>query len=123
MRCELLLGLAGNGVLTVGDDMEMAFLRMELVEHFANIVRLARQMGDLVELPSEMVSKLLAARTKAGLGRAARQGKPARWSRTSGPKRPGHKASASPAERVSRARASTGTGPPQAMTPRSERSR
>lgn len=64
--------LAGNGVLTVGDDLVQAYLRMELVEHYAKMVTLARQMGCVRELPPEMVAKLLEARRKAGLDPAAK---------------------------------------------------
>ncbi|MGC4115781.1 MAG: class II aldolase/adducin family protein [Myxococcales bacterium] len=59
--------LAGNGVLTLGDDLNQAYLRMELVEHYAKIVTLARQMGGLRELAPDQVAKLLEARRKAGL--------------------------------------------------------
>ncbi len=59
--------LAGNGALTVGDDLSQAYLRMELVEHYARLVTLARQMGTLRELAPAQVEKLLEARRKAGL--------------------------------------------------------
>jgi L-fuculose-phosphate aldolase len=66
--------LAHNGVLTVGIDAEQAFLRMELVEHYANIYAQAALLGGVNPLPAGDVDKLLAARTKAGLGRAGRRG-------------------------------------------------
>ena len=56
--------LAGNGAITVGVDMEQAYLRMELVEHYAKIVTLARAQGNLVELPGPMLDKLLEQRKK-----------------------------------------------------------
>jgi L-fuculose-phosphate aldolase len=65
--------LAGNGVLTVGVDLEQAFLRMELVEHYARMVVLAAPLGGVTPLPDADVTRLLEARTKAGLGRAARR--------------------------------------------------
>lgn len=64
--------IAGNGVLTVGVDLEQAFLRMELVEHYARILVAAAPLGGPSALSSDDVKKLLEARTKAGLGRAAR---------------------------------------------------
>jgi L-fuculose-phosphate aldolase len=64
--------LAGNGALTLGDDLSQAYLRMELVEHFARIVSLARSLGGIAPLSPGELEKLLAARTKAGLGPAAR---------------------------------------------------
>ena len=64
--------LAGNGVLTVGVDLEQAWLRMELVEHYARILVAAAPLGGPRPLPADDVKKLLDARTKAALGRAAR---------------------------------------------------
>jgi len=66
-RCHHAMLLAGNGALTVGADLNQAYLRMELVEHYAHIVTLARQMGNVVELAPAQVEKLLEARKKAGL--------------------------------------------------------
>jgi L-fuculose-phosphate aldolase len=66
--------LAGNGVVTVGSDLEQAYLRMELVEHYARILVAARALGGVAALPHGDVEKLLVARTKAGLGAAARKG-------------------------------------------------
>ena len=65
--------LAGNGVLTVGVDLEQALLRMELVEHWARILVAALALGGAQPLPAADVEKLLEARTKAGLGKAARR--------------------------------------------------
>ncbi|MCC7074895.1 MAG: class II aldolase/adducin family protein [Deltaproteobacteria bacterium] len=64
--------IAGNGVLTVGVDLEQAYLRMELVEHYARMVVAAAPLGGLGALPADDVKKLLDARTKAGLGKAGR---------------------------------------------------
>jgi L-fuculose-phosphate aldolase len=60
--------LAGNGVLTLGADLSQALLRMELVEHYAKILTLARAWGPVEPLASGDVAKLLEARKKAGLG-------------------------------------------------------
>ena len=64
--------LAGNGVLTVGVDLEQAYLRLELVEHYARVLVAAAALGGPSALPADDVKKLLEARTKAGLGRASR---------------------------------------------------
>lgn len=64
--------LAANGVVTVGVDLEQAFLRMELVEHAAKICAIAATLGGAAPIPADDVKKLLDARTKAGLGRAGR---------------------------------------------------
>lgn len=65
--------LAGNGVVAVGTDLEQAFLRLELVEHWAKILVAAAALGGAQPLPADDVKKLLDARTKAGLGKAARR--------------------------------------------------
>ncbi len=59
--------VAGNGAFSLGVDLEQAYLRLELVEHYARIMTLARQAGTPRPLPVTMVSKLLEARAKAGL--------------------------------------------------------
>lgn len=66
--------VAGNGVVAVGSDLEMAWLRLELVEHYAAMLIAAAPLGGVVALPDGDVQKLLEARTKAGLGKAARRG-------------------------------------------------
>lgn len=64
--------LAGNGVVVVGRDLEQAYLRLELVEHWARMASLALPLGGVEPLPHADVVKLLEARTKAGLGRRGR---------------------------------------------------
>ena len=66
--------LAGNGVITCGVDMEMAYLRLELVEHLAKIALAAHQLGGAAPLPPRYLQPLLAARARAGLGPEARGG-------------------------------------------------
>lgn len=60
--------ISGNGVVTLGDDLTQAFLRMELVEHYARILHAARALGPVVPLADGELQKLLEARKKAGLG-------------------------------------------------------
>jgi L-fuculose-phosphate aldolase len=60
--------LAGNGAITLGDDLTQALLRMELVEHYAKILMAARSLGTVQPLAPADVQKLLEARKKAGLG-------------------------------------------------------
>jgi L-fuculose-phosphate aldolase len=62
--------LENHGVLAWGDDPELAFLRLELVEHLSRIAHLA---GSVRALPSDVVQKLLEARHRAGLGPRARK--------------------------------------------------
>ena len=63
--------LGGHGVLAWGADLEQAFLRLELVEHLARIALAALPLGGPEALPASAMAPLLAARAKAGLGRAA----------------------------------------------------
>jgi L-fuculose-phosphate aldolase len=52
--------IAGNGVLTVGADLEQAFLRLELVEHYARILMSTLMLGGPAALPEADVAKLTA---------------------------------------------------------------
>jgi L-fuculose-phosphate aldolase len=63
--------LANHGVFSWGPTLELAFLRMELVEHLARIATLAQATGGIQPLPEALVEKLLASRSKAKLGAAA----------------------------------------------------
>lgn len=58
---------AGNGAWSMGVDLEQAYLRLELVEHYARIVAAAKQLGGVQELPREMIAPLLLSRRKAGI--------------------------------------------------------
>lgn len=60
--------ICANGVLTVGYDLEQAFLRMELVEHYAKILMHSLMLSGPVALPTADIEQLLIARQKAGLG-------------------------------------------------------
>ena len=51
--------LPGNGVLTLAPDVALAYLRMELVEHLAEILHHARGLGGAQPLPAEEMGKLL----------------------------------------------------------------
>ncbi len=65
--------LESHGVFAWGDDPEQAFLRLELVEHLSRIAHIAHATGGPKALPKPIVDKMLEARTKAGLGPAARK--------------------------------------------------
>lgn len=60
--------LENHGVVTVGPDLETAYLRMELVEHLAKIQLVAQQLGGPRSIPESDIEHLLGARKKAGLG-------------------------------------------------------
>jgi L-fuculose-phosphate aldolase len=60
--------LSGNGALCWGTSLEMALLRMELLEHYAKILSVARGLGTVPALSAGELGKLLEARKKAGLG-------------------------------------------------------
>ncbi len=63
--------LANHGVFSWGATLELAYLRMELVEHLARIATLAQATGGVQPLPVSIIERLLASRAKAGLGLAA----------------------------------------------------
>ncbi len=63
--------VANHGVFTWGPTLELAYLRMELVEHLARIATLAQATGGVRALPEDVLEKLLLSRSKAGLGAAA----------------------------------------------------
>jgi L-fuculose-phosphate aldolase len=71
--CELVdaVILGNHGVIAWGKDCEQALLRLELVEHLAKIAVAASQIGGVEPLPESSYQPLLAARAKAGIGRAA----------------------------------------------------
>jgi L-fuculose-phosphate aldolase len=71
--CELVdAAILGNhGVIAWGKDCETALLRLELVEHLAKIAIGAAALGGVEPLPDSAIQPLLAARAKAGIGRAA----------------------------------------------------
>ena len=71
--CELVdAALLGNhGAIAWGADPEQALLRLELVEHLAKIAVAAAPLGGVEPLPAAAIAPLLAARAKAGIGRAA----------------------------------------------------
>jgi L-fuculose-phosphate aldolase len=62
---------ANHGVFAWGADLEVAYLRLELVEHLARIAALAQTTGGLQYLPDSALPALLQARARAGLGAAA----------------------------------------------------
>lgn len=71
--CELVdvVLLGSHGVIAWGKDPETALLRLELVEHLARVAIEAIPLGGVEPLPASAMQPLLAARAKAGIGRAA----------------------------------------------------
>ncbi|MEZ4467022.1 MAG: hypothetical protein R3F43_21870 [bacterium] len=64
-------------MLAWGPTLELAWLRLELVEHLARIAHAAVPLGGVQPLPADMVQALLAARAKAGLQAPDEAGPPA----------------------------------------------
>jgi L-fuculose-phosphate aldolase len=58
--------MANHGVVTYGEDLCRAYMRMEAVEHYAKIVLAARQLGSARSLDSHELEKLEAARSQYG---------------------------------------------------------
>lgn len=60
--------LSHHGSLTVGADVEMAYLRLEVLEHFAEVLFKAEQLGGVRTLSERNVEDLLALRRRYGFG-------------------------------------------------------
>src|SRR5262249_26671435 len=58
--------LANHGAVSYGPDLELAYARMETLEHFAKITLIAKLVGQPSELPPEAIAKLLDVRERAG---------------------------------------------------------
>ncbi len=65
-RCDAVL-IAGNGVLTWGPTLELAYLRCELVEHLCRVAHAAIALGGPQRLPAELTAELVKKRVAAGL--------------------------------------------------------
>lgn len=63
--------LANHGAVAYGPDLQVAYDRMETLEHFAKITLIARIVGRPAELPPEAIEKLLDVRERAGYMPAA----------------------------------------------------
>jgi L-fuculose-phosphate aldolase len=63
--------MAGNGAIAVGPDLETAYLRMEVLEHYAKMLSIARDVGGVSPLPDAVLKKCLELRKAAGLLREA----------------------------------------------------
>ncbi len=62
--------LSNHGSLTVADGLWNAYLKLESLEHGANIIHRALQVGDITaKIPPQQVKKLLAQRQSLGLMR------------------------------------------------------
>jgi L-fuculose-phosphate aldolase len=58
--------LANHGAVAYGADLEMAYARMETLEHFAKITLIARIVGKPRQLPPAAIEKLLDVRERGG---------------------------------------------------------
>jgi L-fuculose-phosphate aldolase len=56
--------LRNHGLLTIGRSLEEAYNRHEIVEHYARIVHLARQLGNVNSIPSDDFKRLEKMRQK-----------------------------------------------------------
>ncbi|HVF92431.1 MAG TPA: class II aldolase/adducin family protein [Blastocatellia bacterium] len=58
--------LANHGAVAYGPDLQVAYDRMETLEHFAKIALIARLVGKPKELPAQAIEKLLDVREQSG---------------------------------------------------------
>lgn len=56
--------MSNHGVVTYGDTLEHAYMKMETVEHFAQIALVTHLLGRQQPLPQVEIEKLLSARSK-----------------------------------------------------------
>jgi L-fuculose-phosphate aldolase len=56
--------MANHGAVTFGDTLLDAFLKMETVEHFANICLVAHKLGSASLLDRHAIDQLQEAKTK-----------------------------------------------------------
>jgi L-fuculose-phosphate aldolase len=63
--------LRNHGLLTIGRDLDEALFRHETVEHYAHIVVLARQLGNVTPIPSGERRRLEALRREHEKSRSA----------------------------------------------------
>lgn len=56
--------MANHGVVTCGQDLQHAYMKMEAVEHYAKIVLVARQLGGTRPLDRQELAKLMELRTR-----------------------------------------------------------
>ncbi len=54
--------LANRGVIAIGHDLWQTAARLELVEHYARVLLLARTLGRVRELPESLLSRLVETR-------------------------------------------------------------
>ena len=66
--------MSNHGVVTYGDTLEHAYMKMETVEHFACITMVTHLLGRQQLLSDEDVRKLVVAREKYGITTPAAQG-------------------------------------------------
>lgn len=64
--------LGNHGVIACGEDLEQAYLRIELTEHLATVQHQAMLLGSVRTIPDAWVADLLKKRKAAGLGPEAR---------------------------------------------------
>ena len=65
--------MANHGVVTYGTDLQSAYMKMETVEHFAQIALVTHVLGQQKPLACEDLEKLVAARSRyLGVNSAAR---------------------------------------------------
>jgi len=67
VKCSDTVMMQNHGSVTLGTNLLDAFKKLDMLEHTARILWLARSIGDVAPLPDEAVSKLLATRLALGV--------------------------------------------------------
>ncbi|HUW30822.1 MAG TPA: class II aldolase/adducin family protein [Planctomycetota bacterium] len=65
-KCDAIL-LDRHGTLTVGEDVFKAYFKLEKVENYAQVMLIARQLGNVRTLPTDEVERLMQTRRQLGI--------------------------------------------------------
>jgi len=65
-KCDAIL-LDRHGTLTVGEDVFKAYFKLEKLENYAQVMLIARQLGNVRTLPKDEVDRLMQTRRQFGI--------------------------------------------------------
>ena len=65
-KCDAIL-LDRHGTLTVGEDVFKAYFKLEKLENYAQVMLIARQLGNVRTLPKDEVDRLMQTRRQLGI--------------------------------------------------------
>ena len=51
--------LANHGVVACSDDLERAYFQIEMLEHYCQVLLIAKQIGDIRQIPPQKIAELM----------------------------------------------------------------